>query len=89
MSRATIRYRIINRLLIDKGTVSIDEIADVCSEYIGEDISVRTIRDDIKAMREDRMLGWYAPIVAIIFWWPFGFSKAIVADSGAGAGLGT
>jgi len=62
MSNALIRYRIINNMLKGGRIVSLDEILDACSEYFGYDISERTIREDIKEMRFNRMIGWNAPI---------------------------
>jgi predicted DNA-binding transcriptional regulator YafY len=62
MSNALIRYRIINNMLKGGRIVSLDEILDACYEYFGYDISERTIREDIKEMRFNRMIGWNAPI---------------------------
>lgn len=62
MSNALIRYRIINNMLQGGRVVHLDEIIDACSEYFGYDVSERTIREDIKEMRYNRIIGWNAPI---------------------------
>lgn len=59
---ALIRYRAINRCLINKGIASKDALMDVCSEATGHDVSWRTIAEDIRAMRNDLSLGYEAPI---------------------------
>lgn len=62
MSNALIRYRIINNKLSGGRVVSIDELIDACSDYFGFPVSERTIRDDIKEMKFNRIYGWEAPI---------------------------
>ncbi len=59
---ALIRYRAINRCLINRGIASKDDLIDACSEATTHDVSWRTIAEDIRAMRNDLSLGYEAPI---------------------------
>lgn len=59
---AIIRYKLINRMLINGKSASKKSIADACSEKLGVNISLRTIENDIYAMRNSEGLGYFAPI---------------------------
>jgi len=59
---ALIRYRIINRCLIDYKFVSMDKLLEVCREAFDKEVARRTIEKDIHDMRFDSQLGYYAPI---------------------------
>jgi predicted DNA-binding transcriptional regulator YafY len=59
---ALVRYRAINRCLIERKRSSQDDLIDACTEAIGAHVSWRTIAGDIKAMRTDEQLGYMAPI---------------------------
>ena len=59
---ALVRYRAINRCLIDNRIASQDALVDACTEAVGAHVSWRTIAGDIKAMRQDEQLGYLAPI---------------------------
>ena len=66
---AIIRYRTIDRCLRDiDGQWSWKELAEECQQDIlrstGKDMSIseRTIKGDIRAMRSDEVLGYFAPI---------------------------
>jgi len=60
---ALIRYRIINRLLVNRKYASLKEITFACEEALDKaPISVRTIRQDIFDMKNNRQLGFHAPI---------------------------
>ncbi|MFZ4740342.1 MAG: helix-turn-helix transcriptional regulator [Bacteroidales bacterium] len=60
---ALIRYRVINRCLIEQKYVSRARLIQACEEalYIAP-IGERTINQDIHDMREDERLGYFAPI---------------------------
>jgi predicted DNA-binding transcriptional regulator YafY len=60
---ALIRYRVINRCLIEQQYVSRARLIQACEEalYIAP-IGERTINQDIHDMREDERLGYFAPI---------------------------
>ncbi|MFZ4740877.1 MAG: helix-turn-helix transcriptional regulator [Bacteroidales bacterium] len=60
---ALIRYRVINRCLIEQKYVSRARLIQACEEalYISP-ISERTINQDIHDMRKDERLGYFAPI---------------------------
>jgi predicted DNA-binding transcriptional regulator YafY len=61
---ALIRYRIINQKLINRKFVTLREIKEACEDALDKaPISERTIMRDIDAMRNDRHLGWFAPII--------------------------
>ena len=59
---ALVRYRAINRCLIDRKVATKDNLIDACTEAVGAEVSWRTIAGDIKAMRQDKQLGYFAPI---------------------------
>ncbi|MGF1584314.1 MAG: hypothetical protein ACFCUM_03255 [Bacteroidales bacterium] len=60
---ALIRYRVINRWLIDRKYVSKTELKEACERALDiSPIGLRTIDGDIHAMRYDRALGYQAPI---------------------------
>jgi predicted DNA-binding transcriptional regulator YafY len=60
---ALIRYRIINRCLLDKTYVSRRELKEACERILDiYPIGERTIDADINAMRNDERLGYLAPI---------------------------
>lgn len=59
---ALVRYRAINRCLIENRIASQDALIDACTEAVGAHVSWRTIAGDIKAMRQDEQLGYLAPI---------------------------
>jgi predicted DNA-binding transcriptional regulator YafY len=60
---ALIRYRIINRLLINRKYVSLQEMIAACEDALDKaPISVRTLRQDIFDMKNNRQLGYFAPI---------------------------
>lgn len=56
------RYRIINRLLVDRKYVTKKQIIEVCSEELGYTIGQRTIEGDINQMKNSKSLGYQAPI---------------------------
>lgn len=61
---AFIRFRIIDRLLRNKRQIfpSMDDIIDELETKLGKTFSESTIQKDIKAMKEDPLLGFLAPI---------------------------
>ena len=59
---ALIRYRTINRCLINNKVCSKEKLLRACSEAVGHPVAWRTIADDIRAMRKDEQLGFVAPI---------------------------
>ncbi len=59
---ALVRYRAINRCLINYKIASQEALIDACTEAVGAHVSWRTIAGDINAMRNDSQLGYYAPI---------------------------
>jgi predicted DNA-binding transcriptional regulator YafY len=59
---ALVRYRAINRCLINYKIASQDALIEACTEAIGAEVSWRTIAGDINAMRNDSQLGYLAPI---------------------------
>jgi len=61
---AFIRYRIIDRMLRDKRKTypSMEDIIDEMLEKLGKEFSDSTIQKDIKAMKQDPLLGFMAPI---------------------------
>ncbi len=62
---ALVRYRAINRCLVDYRIASKDVLIDACTSAIGTYVSWRTIANDIKTMRFDEQLGYLAPIKTI------------------------
>jgi predicted DNA-binding transcriptional regulator YafY len=60
---ALIRYRVINRCLKDFQYASMDKLIQVCEDALSmSPISQRTIYQDIRDMKEDDQLGYFAPI---------------------------
>lgn len=60
---ALIRYRVINRCLVDFKYVSKERLIRACEEAMDiSPIGERTIDQDLHDMREDGRLGYYAPI---------------------------
>jgi len=60
---ALIRYRVINRCLKDFQFASMEKLIQVCEDALSmSPISKRTIYQDIRDMKEDDQLGYYAPI---------------------------
>jgi predicted DNA-binding transcriptional regulator YafY len=59
---ALIRYRVINKYLIDHNGATKDELRRACERALDHDVGVRTIDADINAMRKDDRLGYNAPI---------------------------
>lgn len=61
---AFIRYRIIDRLLRNKRKTypSMDDFIEEMEEKLGKTFSDSTIQKDIKAMKQDNLLGYMAPI---------------------------
>ncbi|MBO6517796.1 MAG: WYL domain-containing protein [Bacteroidia bacterium] len=59
---ALVRYRAINRCLIERRISTKDDLIEACTEAVGAHVSWRTIAGDIKAMRYDEQLGYLAPI---------------------------
>ena len=61
---ALIRYRIINRLLVNRKYATMQELIDACEEALDTSaIGQRTIEKDIADMRNDNNLAYYAPII--------------------------
>jgi predicted DNA-binding transcriptional regulator YafY len=61
---ALIRYRVINKCLLDKTYVTKQELKEACERAMDiYPISERTIDADINAMRHDDRLGYHAPIL--------------------------
>jgi predicted DNA-binding transcriptional regulator YafY len=59
---AIIRYKLINQMLLNGKSASKYAIADACNERLDADVSLRTIENDIYAMRYSEGLGYFAPI---------------------------
>jgi len=59
---ALVRYRIINKYLLDYKYVSIEQLMDVCYRLFDHEVSRRTLEKDIHDMRYDNQLGYFAPI---------------------------
>ena len=57
------RYIVINQLLAKGKTATKNQMAAACSEKLDKAISLRTIENDLKAMRHDTGLGYNAPIL--------------------------
>jgi len=63
---AFIRYRAINRCLINRRIASKEKLIEACSEATSHEVSWRTIAEDIRAMRQDEILGFNAPIENVV-----------------------
>lgn len=59
---ALIRYRAINKALLQHRIASQDVLIRYCAEAIGTDVAWRTVAGDINAMRHDELLAYFAPI---------------------------
>ena len=61
---AYLRYHIIDACISSKYKPypSMQDIIDACSEKLGKQFNVSTIQKDIKAMKEDELLNYHAPI---------------------------
>ena len=59
---ALVRYRIINRCMIDYRYVTMDKLLSVCRDTFDHEVSRRTLEKDIHDMRYDAGLGYHAPI---------------------------
>jgi predicted DNA-binding transcriptional regulator YafY len=60
---ALIRYRVINRLLVNRKYASLQEMAAACEDALDRaPISERTLRQDLFDMKNNRQLGYFAPI---------------------------
>ena len=61
---AAIRYRVIDKMIRNryKKYPNIESIIEACQEVLDKPISKSTIEKDLKAMRSDKGLGYFAPI---------------------------
>lgn len=61
---AYLRYKIIDACLTNKQHKypSMEDLIAVCEQKLGKSFSVSTLQKDIKAMKEDEVLGFLAPI---------------------------
>ncbi len=59
---ALIRYRIINRILVNRKEATLRDFQEAIEDALDKTVSERTIKRDIEAMRYDPHLGWDAPI---------------------------
>jgi predicted DNA-binding transcriptional regulator YafY len=59
---ALIRYRVINRCLVDYKYVSKNRLMAACHDALDHEIGERTLEQDIHEMKFDRHLGYEAPI---------------------------
>jgi predicted DNA-binding transcriptional regulator YafY len=61
---AVIRYRVIDRMLTNKYIKfpSLEALSEECGRVLYTDITPRTVREDIRAMKDDEGLGYFAPI---------------------------
>ena len=60
---ALIRYKVINKLLLNGKKATKNQMAEACSEALDDaGVSLRTIENDLHAMRYDEGLGYLAPI---------------------------
>ncbi len=59
---ALVRYRAINRCLINNNIATKQLLISACTEAVGALVSWRTIAGDINAMRNNAQLGYMAPI---------------------------
>ena len=61
---ALIRYRVINKCLLDRTFVTRRELREACEKALDICLTVeRTIDGDINATRNDDRLGYHAPIL--------------------------
>lgn len=62
---AVIRHRVINNCLRDKRRKfpTLQDLADACSRVLETEVSTSTIEKDIRLMKQDRPVGYEAPIV--------------------------
>jgi predicted DNA-binding transcriptional regulator YafY len=59
---AYIRYRVINRLLVNRKEASLRDLRDAVEQALDKSVSERTIKRDIQDMRYNNELGFDAPI---------------------------
>lgn len=59
---ALIRYRVINRCLVDYKYASKQKLMEACHDALDHEIGERTLEQDIHEMKYDRHLGYEAPI---------------------------
>ena len=59
---AYIRYRIIDRILVNRKEATLRDLQFEIEEALGKSVSDRTIKRDIEAMRYDSELNFNAPI---------------------------
>lgn len=59
---AIARYRLIDAILRKIDYVKTSFLANVCEDRLGYSVSQRTIQLDLKAMKYDPFLGYFAPI---------------------------
>ena len=61
---ALLRYRIIDSCLRKKYNryITLEQLQQECYELLGTEVSERTIKSDLNAMRHDEVLGYLAPI---------------------------
>jgi predicted DNA-binding transcriptional regulator YafY len=61
---ASLRYRVIDRQLVEKKYPTLKQLANVCKEELElKSVHTRTISKDLEDMRLDRHLGFNAPII--------------------------
>jgi len=60
------RYRAINRCLINNGIASKEQLVNACIEATSHEVSWRTVAEDIRVMRNDLTLGYEAPIENVV-----------------------
>jgi predicted DNA-binding transcriptional regulator YafY len=61
---ATLRYRVIDRQLVEKKFPTLKQLATVCKDELDlKSVHTRTISKDLEDMRLDRHLGFNAPII--------------------------
>ena len=56
------RYIVINQMLANGKTATKKQLSAACAEKLDKPISLRTIENDLEAMRYDNGLGYFAPI---------------------------
>src|SRR4051812_14692121 len=56
------RIKLIDELLGRRNWVTTRQIQSLVEQRLAEDVSIRTIQQDIKAMKDDTRLGYEAPI---------------------------
>jgi predicted DNA-binding transcriptional regulator YafY len=59
---ALTRYHVINSVLVNRKFATFQEIREACEEALDKKVSERTVKRDLKDMRDDRLLGYDAPI---------------------------